>query len=89
MNDDPEDRTAAAGAGADDPLERRLAALLAELRAGPEPDEALIERVIRTARWQHAIRGAVRAVGDLVGAVVDALELRARRRGGDDAGGAP
>lgn len=78
MNDEPDHR--APDPDSEDPVERRLAALLGELRGAPEPDDELVAQVMRAARWQRAVRGAILAVGELAATIVDALELRARHR---------
>lgn len=58
----------------DSPAERRLREHLAVL-AAEEPDAgtALAARVVRTARWQRAIRAPLRVGGLLAAAVVDAF----------------
>lgn len=68
-----------------DPGEGRLVSYLAELRADPPAsDEALVGRVRRSARWQQAIRGPLKVVGHLTGALVDGIGtlLGERRRPG-------
>ena len=75
--DDPTDEASAA--------ELRLLALLLLLRSeSPSGDPALTTSVMRTARLQHAVRGAAHAVATLAGAVVDgiALILGVRRSNG-------
>ena len=57
-----------------DPGEDRLVAYLGELREDPPvTDAALVRRVNRSARWQHAIRGPLQALGHLGGAVIDGI----------------
>jgi hypothetical protein len=62
----------------DDPLtgpERRVHQLLSELaEKGPPGPEGLPERVVRSARWQHAVRGSLAASSEL--AVVAGIALR-------------
>ena len=54
--------------------EARLRGYLAELKENPpEPDPHLTGRVTRRARWQHAARGPLQAIGLLLGAVADGL----------------
>ena len=75
--DEPADELTAA--------ERRLLALLLILRGDPpRADPALTATVMRTARIQQALHGAVHAVASLAGAVVDgiALVLGLRRSNG-------
>lgn len=67
--------------------EERLAGLLELLRSDePRHETPLTESVMRTARWQYAVRGAAVAVTELAGVVVDGVALllgvRAGRRGG-------
>jgi hypothetical protein len=62
------------GDGAEDPNEQRLLAYLEELREDPPTgDESLVRRVNRSARWQHAIRGPLEAIGHLTGAFADGI----------------
>lgn len=66
--------------------EARLLALLAVLRAeAPRPEDSLTEAIMRSARWQYALRATARLVGDLVAILADglALFLGLERRGGD------
>ena len=49
------------------PVDARLAELLATLAAGDEGDEALVLRVVRTARWQRTVRRAFGGVTSIVG----------------------
>ncbi len=54
--------------------EARLRDYLAELKKDPpESDPRLTGRVTRRARWQHAARGPLQAIGLLLGAVADGL----------------
>jgi hypothetical protein len=61
------------------PAERRLSEHLELLRASPPtaaPD--LITRIVRRARWQHAIRGQLILVGAVASAIVEGLRLLLR-----------
>ncbi len=49
------------------PADARLAELLATLAAGDEGDEALVSRVVRTAKWQRTVRRAFGGVTSIVG----------------------
>ena len=66
--------------------ERRLGEHLQLLRhAAPDPDRALVPRIVRTARWQRIIREPVRVAGMIAGAALDgllALVSPGRRRDG-------
>lgn len=55
--------------------EEQLVALLALLRAESSPalDESTIQAIMRTARWQYALRGVLRITGLLAAAVGDGL----------------
>jgi hypothetical protein len=56
--------------------EERVAEYLGELREGrPAPDDDLTRSIVRTARWQQAVRTPVRAVGALTAALGDGLAL--------------
>lgn len=58
------------------PAEEQLVALLELLRAERlEADEAMVEAVLRSARWQVVVRGAILLIDDLVGTVAGALGL--------------
>lgn len=58
------------------PAERRLLELVGALRGQtPEPGADLGARVVRTARWQHAVRAPLAAIGRLAGTVADGLAL--------------
>lgn len=57
------------------PAERQLARHLALLADGPASPSSLTERVIRTARWQQAIRPPLLAVAHLAASVTDALRV--------------
>jgi hypothetical protein len=72
--DDPEAVTA---------VQRRLDEHLELLRAEEPPgDASLPQRVVRTARWQRALRAPVAVVAVVAGAVVDGLRaLVVGRRG--------
>lgn len=59
-----------------DSVERRLLELLVLLSAQtPGWSGSLAQSVMRTARWQHAVRAVLREVGSLGGAVGDAFGL--------------
>jgi hypothetical protein len=63
--------------------EARVAEYLGELREEPPaPDDHLTRSIVRTARWQEAVRTPVRAVAALTSALGDglALALGLRRR---------
>ncbi len=78
MSDD-DDR--AEPAPASPAAEERLGALLALLRADPPAATAdLPARVMRAARWQHALRGALRVGGWMTSAAADVVGLVARGR---------
>ena len=66
------------------PAERRVRALLAEnLGGGTAPAGGqLVERVVRTARWQRPVRRALVALGHTAGALAAGAgaTLRAYRR---------
>jgi hypothetical protein len=51
----------------DDPVDARLAELLATLAAGDDGDEALVAKVVRTAKWQRTVRRAFGGVTQVVG----------------------
>jgi hypothetical protein len=56
------------------------------LRAeAPRAEDSLTEAIMRSARWQYALRATVRLVSDLVAILADglALFLGLERRGGD------
>ncbi len=73
------------GAGGDDvatPAEARVRDLLGQLAdVPPPPGTALVPRVVRTARWQRVVRGALSAAGNVVGAMAEGLSMLVRRRG--------
>ena len=65
------------------PAEAKLAEHLALLRAeAPRPGTALTHRVVRTARWQRALRSPLRVVGMIAAGIADgaAALLGFRRR---------
>ena len=70
--------------GADDletPAEARLSQVLEPLRADPpRPQPGMALAVVRTARWQSAFRGALRAVSQLAVAAADVARLIVGRR---------
>ena len=55
--------------------EERLLRLLASLEREDAADASLTQRVMRSVRWQHAVRGVVVMVGTLAGAVGDGLAV--------------
>ena len=57
------------------PAERRLTDHLELLRASPPPTPPLVPRVIRTVRWQRAIRDPLVLVGAVAAAVVEGLGI--------------
>ena len=58
------------------PATRGLSAYLETLRNDPPiPSSELVPRIVRNARWQRAIRAPLRAVGSLVGALAEGLEV--------------
>lgn len=62
----------------DDPgaAEQRTLALLGLLREEPpSTDRALTDSVMRTARWQYTVRGALSVINDLSGAFVEGALL--------------
>lgn len=64
------------------PAQRRVAVLISQLRDDRrEPPDDLTERVVRTARWQRAVRGTLIAVGQVTGALTDGLALLVDQRG--------
>ena len=69
--------------GPDDlsPAEARVSELLHQLAAPVPPSTALVRRVVRTARWQRTVRGALSAAGNVVAALADGLAALLRRRG--------
>ncbi len=73
MTDEPEDPPT--------PAEARLDQLLKPLRAEPpRPEPGMALAVVRTARWQSAFRGALRAVSQLVVAAAGVARLVVGRR---------
>lgn len=65
------------------PAERRLRDHLAVLAAeAPEPDASLPPRVVRSARWQRAVRAPLWVGGMLVGALGDATRVMIGAVGG-------
>ncbi len=55
------------------PAEDRLLRLLALLERDDGADDGLTRRVMRSVRWQHAVRGVLGALGTLAGAVGEGL----------------
>lgn len=68
--------------------EEQLGELLALLRAESSPalDESAIESIMRTARWQYALRGVLHITGLLAAAVGDGFGvlLGAPTQAGED-----
>jgi hypothetical protein len=63
------------------PAQRAAAGHLELLRADPpSPGATLARRVMRTTRWQQALRAPLRVVAMIGGSVLDAMSL-IRRRG--------
>ena len=71
-------------AARDEAAEARVATLLAELRSPAAAGEPVPpEPIVRTARWQRALRGPLRAGAFTAAALVDGLGLLLGiRRGG-------
>ena len=68
MNDEPEPREERS------PAEQRLGEHLELIRvSGPEPGRSLVRRIVRTARWQRALRAPLLVVGMIAAAVTDGL----------------
>lgn len=58
------------------PAEHRVATLVAQLQEDHrELPEHLTEQVMRTARWQRAVRGTLVIAGQVVGSLGDGLAL--------------
>ena len=56
------------------PAERRLDEHLELMRVvGPEPGRGLVRRIVRTARWQRAVRAPLLVVGMLAAAAAEGL----------------
>ena len=56
--------------------EQRVAEYLGELREDqPAPDDRLKRSIVRSARWQEAVRSPVKAIGVLTAALGDGLAL--------------
>ncbi len=56
------------------PAERRLAEHLELLRAGgPEPGGDLASRIVRSARWQRAVREPLRVAGMIASSLLSGL----------------
>lgn len=63
------------------PAEARLSEVLQTLRDdAPEPTHALAVRVVERARWQAAVRSALRVVGHFAGAAGGIARLLIGRR---------
>ena len=66
------------GADGLSPAEDRLLQHLHALRDdAPEPDALLAAAVVRTARWQGAVRPFAQAAGMLIGALGDSVRIMA------------
>lgn len=62
--------------GARGPAERRLDEHLELLRVDqPAGHRSLVHRVIRTARWQRALREPIRMAALIAGAMIDGLRV--------------
>lgn len=58
------------------PAELRLGEHLQLLKGDPpQPSTALVTQIIRTARWQQAVRRPLLAIGALAAAVADGFRL--------------
>ena len=69
------------------PAEERLVRLLLLLAAeAPRNGASLPETVVRTARWQLALRGVMQAIGDVGFALVEGLSLLLGVRNGSRRG---
>lgn len=63
------------------PAELRARELLQGMAGSPpEPGTALVPRVVRAARWQRVVRGAVQAATGVLGAMGDGLSMLIGRR---------
>ena len=63
------------------PAEARVRELLRGMAgAPPVPGTALVPRVVRAARWQRAVRGAVQAASGVLGALGDGISMLIGRR---------
>ena len=64
------------------PAEARARDLLAQLRGAPTvtTGTALAHRVVRTARWQRVVRGALAGAGHVLGALGEGVATLLRRR---------
>lgn len=63
------------------PNEARVRDLLRSLAgAAPSPGTDLVPRVVRVARWQRAVRGAVHAASGVLGALGEGVAMLIRRR---------
>ena len=61
---------------ADDPAEERALQLMLLLHEDrPRPSDSIRERIMRTARWQYALRGVLQIVAQLAGALGDLTRL--------------
>ena len=63
------------------PSEARVRDLLRGLAGAPvAPGTALVPRVVRAARWQRVVRGAVQAASGVLGALGDGISMLIGRR---------
>lgn len=61
---------------ATDPAEERALQLMLLLHEDrPRPSDTLRERIMRTARWQYALRGVLHVLAQLAGALGDLTRL--------------
>ena len=69
------------------PAEARLGELLESLQTHPpQPQPGMALAVVQAARWQSALRGAVRAVSQLAVAAADVARLIVGRRSSSRSG---
>ena len=69
------------GGDAATPAERRLLGYLDDLSADrPSPGTGLVPAVVRSARWQRAVRPYALTFGRLVGAIGTGIRVLAGRR---------
>lgn len=65
------------------PAERRLDEHLELLRSHqPAGDRSLAPRVVRTARWQRALRAPIQVAAAIAGAIIDGVRTLTRGRRG-------
>jgi hypothetical protein len=71
------------GPDATSPAEEQLLRHLHALREPPpDPDRTLAAIIIRTARWQAAVRPFAQAAGNLIGGMADSARIMAGRPAG-------